>query len=125
MEFQDKWNQKNFDEGVRQYNETMAENKRQFNAQMAKASSGGGGGGGGRSGGGGGGTEPTTNMYNEALTAWNSRGADGLQQYFDSLPSKYNRELLEDYVAKYGASEGSILSRNAGLNLGYIAATKK
>lgn len=117
-DYQKEWNQKQFDENVRQYNESMAENKRQFDAQMAKASSGGGGGGGRSGGGGGGGTEPTTAMYEAALKAWSNNGAEGLQQYFDSLPSKYNREMLEDYVAKYGASENFILSKNLGMAVG-------
>lgn len=44
----DYWQQKNFDEGVRQYEKNFAEQQRQFNAQLAKSSRSGGSGGSGK-----------------------------------------------------------------------------
>ena len=121
----DYWNQVNFDESVRQYNEELAESQRQFNETMAynkeqaaisqsnwekeynlslasnnakvdtKT---------GKV------TVDNTPTYKEAteaqkkkaLEAYNEGGEAALNQYVDSLPSNIDIEGIDSYVNEYG-----------------------
>lgn len=87
------WKQKEFDEAVRQYNETMAFNK----AQAAKSGSGGGNGGNTPSL-----KTPTDAMFDAALRAYSSGGQTALEQYADRYP-EYDYEALFDYATRYGS----------------------
>lgn len=83
----DQW-QKNFDEALRQYNESLAEQKRQFNAQMAYKSSGGGSGG---SGGGGSSSAKASSSYGPGIsTKINGAGLKASPWNY----SKHNLEML-------------------------------
>lgn len=119
----DWWNQTNFDENVRQYEQTFAENKRQFDAQLAedqrqfnktfsanytsdgkggyvsKSSSSGSSG----SGSSGSGTKsPTETQMKKALEAYNTGGDDALNKYVDSLPTNIDIGAIDTYVSNYG-----------------------
>ena len=125
----DYWSQTNFDEGVRQYeqtfaedvrqyetslaeqkrqyNESLAEQKRQHDEQMAynytalnqKGSSGGGGGGGG---GGNKKKSATESQMKKALDAYNKEGMAGLNKYLNSIPDDYDKDSIAMYVGEYG-----------------------
>ena len=121
MNMENYWNQTNYNEDVRQFDAsmaqdktqfdaTMAENKRQFDASLAqdqsqfdatmaynKSK--------GSSGSGGSDTKtksPTETQMNKALTAYNEGGETEYFKYIDSLPSNIDIEAVDSYVMQYG-----------------------
>lgn len=81
--------QKNFDEALRQYNESMAEQKRQFNAQMAQRSS--------SSGGGSSGNKSTSSTKAKAVSANYSFG-----ELMEAVASGMSKEQIEERLKKRG-----------------------
>ena len=103
----DAWSEKNFDEGVRQYEKNFAENQRQYNESLAeqkrqhnetmsynwaslnqKRGSGS--------------ETPTQTMMSNALKAYNEGGTAELKKYLGSIPEEYDISGITDYVAEYG-----------------------
>jgi hypothetical protein len=112
------WNNKNFDEGVRQYEQSFAEDVRQyeksfdegvrqFNETMSfnktkSAGSGGGGGGGSRSSKTPELKSPTETQMKNALKAYNEEGNDGFNKYVNSIPDTVDKDAIVQYIAQYG-----------------------
>lgn len=82
--------EKQYNESVRQFNETMAFNK-------SKASSGGGGGGGKANK-----KAPSESQMKKALDAYSDKGRDAFNEYMDSLPDTVDKDAILDYVLEYG-----------------------
>lgn len=106
----DYWNTEEFNESVRQYNESLAQNQAQFEQEMAYknaalaqdnaqfyaslASKG--------SGSDSGLSEATETQNKKALEAYNTGGMDALNQYLNSLQSSVDKDAIADYVGNYG-----------------------
>lgn len=123
MSNSDYWNTANFNEGVRQYNTSLAQRQKEHNAEMsykdralaqdqsqfeasqlqdnaqfnAKLS-----------GGNGGSTtdkglkSPSESQMKKALEAYNTGGDDALYQYVDSLGADIDMDAIDSYVSQYG-----------------------
>jgi hypothetical protein len=128
MQNNDYWNQTNFDEGVRQYEQNYAENVRQFDKSYEQTekwnqaemdyknaalkqdneqfyanlnyqkSKGSGSGSGGS---GGNLKSPTQAMMKDALKAYNE-GSQKYNEYMASIPDSYDKSIVQEYVASYG-----------------------
>lgn len=106
----DYWNTENFNESVRQFNESMAQQKYEFSQEMeyrnaalaqdqaqflynasvnSKSSL----------------KEPSETQMQKALEAYNAGGDDALDQYVDSLPSDIDINIIGEYI--YGSENGT------------------
>lgn len=104
------WNTENFNESVRQFNESMAQQKYEFSQEMAyrnaslaqdqaeflynagiNGSSGL--------------KEPSETQMQKALEAYNTGGDEALDQYVDSLPSDIDRNIIGEYI--YGSENST------------------
>jgi hypothetical protein len=91
------WKQKEFDEALRQYNEQLALQKQQLAASRASSGSG------NRSKSP---KTPTAEMFEEALSAFNSGGRNALEQYVDKYP-EYDYEQMMEYATNYGGKKST------------------
>ena len=103
LEQGDYWNQKNFDEGVRQFNETMA-----YNRSRGSGS----GGGGPTDSSGGGGYAPSATQKSKGLEAYQAGGYEGLIKYVDSQKDGMDVDSLLQYcINETGISPGTSITR--------------
>lgn len=91
----DYWNNQEFNESVRQFNENLALNKAQLEASIAAKSSGSGSSGNGLK-------EPSETQMKKALEAYNTGGDTALYQYVDSLGSDVDMDAIDTYINQYG-----------------------
>ena len=104
----DAWANKNFDEGVRQYEQTYAEQQRQFNESLAEqkrqhdeqmsynwASLN------KKSGGNPEYKTPSQQMMQDGLKAYNE-GRQKYNEYMASIPDSYDKSAIQEYVTGYG-----------------------
>lgn len=101
------WKQKEYDEAIRQYNEQMALQRQQLAASRSSYSSGGSGGtSGGTVSGTGSSTAIPASAKQAALSAYNSKGEKGLDQWLDDN-SNYDAQAIISYVSQYGDAPNS------------------
>lgn len=99
----DWWNNKNYEESVRQFNQNYALQQQQLAVQKANASKSSSSKSSSSSGNGSPKLEkPTQEMYEEALRRYAFSGMEGLNAYLNSLPDNYNLNLLAEHVGAYG-----------------------
>lgn len=106
MQNSDWWNNKNYEESVRQFNENLALQREQFNWQKSQAGKSSGGGTSKKTSTSGDGSpklkKPDPKMYDEAIKRYATGGMSGLNAYLNSLPDSYNKTLLAEHVGAYG-----------------------
>jgi hypothetical protein len=97
----DWWNNKNYEESVRQFDKNYSLQQQQLALQKSQASKSGSSsktisGGSPKL------EKPDQAMYEEALKRYAVNGMDGLNAYLNSLPDHINKNLLAEHVGAYG-----------------------